>query len=242
MKVRCVFVWFLCMGVSFGSFVGCSRICTEPGASEASADLGGSDVVSATARGRDGRVMQMRFDNGKGRATLVLDGQTLELQRKKAASGIWYANDHYELRGKGPLVELRKDGTLIFEGVEEVLDVRSLPVEGTAWQLVSYQGPDDAMLPALSVAPPTLSLHEGQTSGFAGCNRFFGQYQLEDGRLTFGPLAATLMAGSPEQAKQESAYLKLLAEVQRYEQDDGHLRLYGGGNRLLLVFKPEVGS
>jgi hypothetical protein len=37
------------------------------------------------------------------------------LHAQKAASGIWYKNDLYELRGKGDNVELTKDGITVFK-------------------------------------------------------------------------------------------------------------------------------
>lgn len=38
------------------------------------------------------------------------------LKNKKPASGIWYKNDSYELRGKGKEIEFKKDGKLLFKG------------------------------------------------------------------------------------------------------------------------------
>ena len=47
---------------------------------------------------------------------MYLDGgEELELAGQKPASGIWYKNDHYELRGKGENLELTKDGKTVFK-------------------------------------------------------------------------------------------------------------------------------
>ena len=35
---------------------------------------------------------------------------------------------------------------------------------------------------------------EGRVAGHGGCNRFFGAYQIADGRISIGPLGATRMA------------------------------------------------
>ncbi|WP_250507301.1 MULTISPECIES: META domain-containing protein [unclassified Caballeronia] len=53
-----------------------------------------------------------------------------------------------------------------------------------------------------------------QASGFSGCNRFTGAYELKNGKLTFGPLAGTRMACvSGAGAALERPYLDALAHV-----------------------------
>ena len=47
--------------------------------------------------------------------TIVLGDLKEELTRQRAASGMWYANEHYDLRGKGNEIELTKDGELLFK-------------------------------------------------------------------------------------------------------------------------------
>lgn len=74
-----------------------------------------NDIVKTSIADKNGKKLEMTFDNSKNTATLLLDGETIELQGQKAASGIWYKNDHYELRGKGSENELLKDGKLIFK-------------------------------------------------------------------------------------------------------------------------------
>ncbi|AQG98118.1 heat-shock protein [Burkholderia sp. KK1] len=53
-----------------------------------------------------------------------------------------------------------------------------------------------------------------RASGFSGCNRFSGAYDLKNGKLTFGPLAGTRMACvSGAGAALERPYLDALAHV-----------------------------
>ncbi|MDR5833420.1 META domain-containing protein [Caballeronia sp. LZ034LL] len=53
-----------------------------------------------------------------------------------------------------------------------------------------------------------------RASGFAGCNRFAGTYDLKDGKLSFGPLAGTRMAcPGGTGAALEQPYLDGLAHV-----------------------------
>jgi heat shock protein HslJ len=61
-----------------------------------------------------------------------------------------------------------------------------------------------------------LSTETGQrrASGFSGCNRYTGTYQLTDGKLGFGPLAGTRMACATLGGKVESAYLDALTHIE----------------------------
>jgi lactoylglutathione lyase len=59
----------------------------------------------------------------------------------------------------------------------------------------------------------TLRLEEGTASGGAGVNRYSGAYELDEGRLTFGPLVTTRMAGTPEAMEAEQEFLASLASI-----------------------------
>lgn len=74
-----------------------------------------SEIIKTTLSDKDGKKLNVTFNNIKNTATLVFNSETIELEGQKPASGIWYKNDHYELRGKGNENELHKDGKLIFK-------------------------------------------------------------------------------------------------------------------------------
>jgi len=74
-----------------------------------------SEIIKTTLSDKDGKKLDVTFNNTKNTATLVFNGETIELEGQKPASGIWYKNDHYELRGKGNENELHKDGKLVFK-------------------------------------------------------------------------------------------------------------------------------
>jgi heat shock protein HslJ len=69
--------------------------------------------------------------------------------------------------------------------------------------------------------PPYLQLreHEGALRAFgkSGCNSYTGACTLEGGTLSFGMLAGTRMACSPEVMELESRYLATLERVTRFE-------------------------
>ncbi|MBV8328661.1 MliC family protein [Chryseobacterium sp.] len=76
------------------------------------------DIVKSTLKDNTGKSLEVTFDNTKDMATFVFNGENLELKGQKPASGIWYKNDHYELRGKGDDVQLSKDGKVVFKNVK----------------------------------------------------------------------------------------------------------------------------
>jgi heat shock protein HslJ len=96
-------------------------------------------------------------------------------------------------------------------------------LDDTQWALASWtdakgqpravpQGAQDGGQP-LTLDFSTASGHR-RASGFSGCNRFAGAYELKDGKLAFGPLAGTRMAcASGAGAALEQPYLDALAHV-----------------------------
>ena len=96
-------------------------------------------------------------------------------------------------------------------------------LDDTQWALTSWtdaSGQPRAVPPAGQDGAQPLTLDfstatgHRQASGFSGCNRFSGTYSLKDGKLAFGPLAATRMAcGSGAGAALERPYLDALAHI-----------------------------
>ena len=67
-------------------------------------------------KNKEGQTLDMTFNNTTNEVKVYLDGgDQIELVGQKPASGIWYKNDQFELRGKGDNVELTKDGKTIFK-------------------------------------------------------------------------------------------------------------------------------
>ncbi|WPR70574.1 MliC family protein [Flavobacterium sp. NG2] len=73
------------------------------------------NIVTNTATDKDGKKLEMSFNITKDIAVLHFEGETIELVGQKPASGIWYKNDTYELRGKGQEITLTKDGQTVFK-------------------------------------------------------------------------------------------------------------------------------
>jgi heat shock protein HslJ len=94
-------------------------------------------------------------------------------------------------------------------------------LDDTHWQLSSWtdaDGKSKSVPPADSPITLNFSTSNGQrrTSGFSGCNRFTGTYDLNSGKLSFGPLATTRMACAPGAgASLEPAFLQGLASIEK---------------------------
>ena len=107
---------------------------------------------------------------------------------------------------------------------------------GPTWQLV-----------ALGAAPPsaeaTLTFgDDGRVFGTAGCNRFFGSYDLApDGALTLSQVGSTQMACAPPEMGQEDRFLSALGRADRVVIDGDRLTLVAGSDRL-LTFHAALGD
>jgi heat shock protein HslJ len=104
---------------------------------------------------------------------------------------------------------------------------------GSTWRLVAWG--NAGVLPA--EVEITAQFAEGQITGNAGVNSYFGPYTVDGGAFTTGELGRTLMAG-PEPAMQaEDTYLSLLAEVRSYNLAGDMLMLNDADENALLQFE-----
>ena len=56
-------------------------------------------------------------------------------------------------------------------------------------------------------------------------NNYFGTYEIDGGKISFGPIASTLMMGPEESMKVEQGHLTFLSKVTTFEGDDETLIL-----------------
>ena len=89
-----------------------------------------TDVIKTTSTDKDGKTLDMTVDPIKGIATVNFNGETIEMMQEKSASGVWFKNDTYELRGKGNDLELTKDGKVVFKHVDDKQDVEAKSANG----------------------------------------------------------------------------------------------------------------
>ncbi len=83
---------------------------------------------------------------------------------------------------------------------------------------------------------------DGEVQGYGGCNRFFGGYRLEGGRITFSPIASTRRYCEETMAV-EDAFFMALGKVTRLEvSGDGLTLLSEDGRTEIMALMEQVGS
>lgn len=80
-----------------------------------------------------------------------------------------------------------------------------------------------------------------QASGYAGCNHFFGGYELNGEALKFGPIGATKRACPDLEEAVETEFFKVLDATRRWRIVDGTLELLNG-DLVLARLRPHHGS
>lgn len=135
------------------------------------------------------------------------------------------------------------DAQLLFmdENGENILsydEVAPAPLEGTLWQLVSYNGGQQAMKGVLPETRITALFENGTVGGSAGCNNYSGPYEVSGNQISIGPLAGTMkMCNSPEGImEQEAAYQTALQSAASYRIIASRLELISGNGELAAVF------
>jgi heat shock protein HslJ len=134
----------------------------------------------------------------------------------------------YEISGGKLLITCSGDQVLAFA------EKFGAELEGKAWMLQFYGRPDSPTA-VIRDTEPTAEFRAGQVNGTAGCNLYSGSYQVDETRLTFGPLASTEMWCTNPQGvmEQEQAYLKALDKAERYEIKGGMLHITCSDDQVL---------
>jgi heat shock protein HslJ len=104
--------------------------------------------------------------------------------------------------------------------------------ENAEWRLRQLGGAAVPMVPGNRQPSLLLDSNGKQASGFAGCNNFFGGYELAVATLNFGPLAATRKACADVESTLEAKYLQALARTRGWHIDAGELQLLDGAEVL----------
>ena len=109
------------------------------------------------------------------------------------------------------------------------------PVENTYWKLTQLNGA--AIVAAERQREPHFFLHagSGRVSGSGGCNRITGTYELKGDRLSFGPLAGTMMS-CHEGMEAERNFLGALQKGGRARVESQHLDLLDGTGGIIARF------
>jgi heat shock protein HslJ len=111
-------------------------------------------------------------------------------------------------------------------------------IEGPVWRLESLPGADAKAL-AASQRGVNLRFDGGRVDGFSGCNQLMGSYAIDGDRVTFGPLAGSMMACPEPAMALETAVRKALSGSLRFAIHGEQLRLTAeSGTELAFQAEP----
>ena len=99
------------------------------------------------------------------------------------------------------------------------------PIENVTWVLESYN--------AINA-----TFDGGAISGYAGCNWYEGDYELESNNLSITELINTEMWCGQQINELEQEYLATLRDAESYEIEGGKLRINCGNH--LLMFRRDI--
>ncbi|WP_432719318.1 META domain-containing protein [Jeongeupia wiesaeckerbachi] len=162
----------------------------------------------------------------KGDTMVLQAGQKrFDLSQVRTASGAKYvanadSQTWFWSKGQGGLLQLNGKSYPECTPVKQEADgMKASALQGAEWRVIDAGS-----------RPGTLNFAaDGRISGFAGCNRYFGQYTQSGDALKIGQVATTRMACEPAVMKQEAAFLQALGQVQRFSvAADGTLTLHTG--------------
>ena len=111
-------------------------------------------------------------------------------------------------------------------------------IENTKW-LLSQHGTQEMNLQAVlegTEITATFNSKDKQVTGSAGCNTYYGNYQIKKDELSISMLAWTEMAClEPEGViEQEQQYLSALQSAERYTIEDSELIIFCSGSWVLV--------
>ena len=127
--------------------------------------------------------------------------------------------------------------------------VRLVPAEvdselsGTAWVLEAFENTDGAV-PVAVPGGITLEFQpDGQAGGSGGCNGYGGAYQAQDGVLSFGEIASTLMLCADEDLMgQEQRYFEALRSASAYALNGDRLTITHANGTLSFTRRTAEGE
>ncbi|RPI69801.1 MAG: META domain-containing protein [Geobacteraceae bacterium] len=102
------------------------------------------------------------------------------------------------------------------------------------WELVSYGPPSGQISAAPDVETSIEFDSEGNISGNVGCNGFGGDYTVDGGTITFGPVISTMMYCEAV-AEQESSTLAVFHETVGFVLDGDTLTITSADGAMSIV-------
>jgi uncharacterized lipoprotein YbaY/heat shock protein HslJ len=167
---------------------------------------------------------------------VAMEGAFIELERAYLDSGIERGSEALvQLRGRyleRPAMEGNHNEVKLIVDIFEKIDPQNTcaptlhaELQDTYWKLIELGGEAVATPEGMREAHVILASDGSRAHGHAGCNNFFGTFQVREDELTFSALGSTMMA-CPEGMDTEQAFLQALGKTNRHEISGQFLTLY----------------
>jgi len=115
-------------------------------------------------------------------------------------------------------------------------------LEGTTWILEQYgeKAAPKAVIDGTRITA-TFESSEGQVRGSAGCNQYFGDYEVSNGQLSVYGVGSTEMACMDPEGimEQEQQYLKILQSAKSFKIENRKLLIDCGDSELVFIAREE---
>jgi heat shock protein HslJ len=144
----------------------------------------------------------------------------------------------YQLKVKKEKVDNPPAGGSSLQWTLVEMTDKSISLEGNLWGLESYIDEEGQLVDALPGSKVTAEFINGSVTGSAGCNNYFGTYELSGNSLALGPVAMTEMycAEPGSIMDQESQYLSALQASVSIQQEEDRLNLINAAGETVLVY------
>jgi len=160
-----------------------------------------------------------------GPYTLSTDGRSIELKCSKNESTVYYIMKD-QLVQAGPDGTMRADPKYVLQ--KEVTNRPDQELLTGKWKLIELMGK-----PVTEPETPRQQIHitfvfaDMRVSGSAGCNQYFGTFEMPgNGRIRFSKIGATMMACPEPAMAAEQEFLQMLEMVDNYAATEKTLSLH----------------
>ena len=171
-----------------------------------------------------------------------MEGAYIELERAYSNSGIGPGEpllvqvegrflERPAMEGNHNEVKLIVDSFTAISPEQSCVPPVDEALENTYWKLIELDGKMVKAPKDRKEAHMILKPGESRVNGNAGCNNFFGSYEVDGESLGFGQMGATMMA-CLDGMETEQAFLAALGNTDRYTISGLILSLYSGENLL----------
>lgn len=172
---------------------------------------------------------------GQAGSTMMYCGEPGIMEQESAYLKLLGDAKSYAIKGDQLTIsDARGTGILLFT---KTIKPTPKPLTGTNWTLESIHTKDAVSSVIADTTITAVFDTEGRVAGSAGCNRYFGMYNVTGQSLAIENIGSTRMAcGMPGVMEQETTYLDLIRQTRGYQIEGNNLILVDQSGKEILTF------